>query len=246
MPSRFGSPRGSIPRILREAGEISDARMRSVQKYLDDFTATDDPKNAIGGGVRLTRRDFAGLLQQSPDFQQQVANRWVFATPKEREALIAVLREAFPERMAAAVGQVPGGPIPPEQQGTGLGGAPQGAAPVGPQPAPGAAPPGLPPEMGGTPLVPAPTMPAGPPMGAPGPPGMPATLPPPALGLGAATLPPGPPGPGGPPGSVLPGMPLPAGLPPPGTGPLVSPVPPIGPAAGPPPGPRPSLAAGLV
>ena len=241
VPSRFGSPRGSIPRILREAGEIADARMRSVQKYLDDFTAADDPKDQVGGGGRLPRRDFVALLRQSPDFRQQIANRWAFANAKERETLLTVLREAFPAEMAAQVAQVPGGAIPPEQQGTGLGGPPQGAAPVGPQPAPGAAPPGVPgagpppPAPGAPPMLP-PTMPTGPVLGAPpgppAPPGMPPIAGLPAPGMAPV---PGTPGP-------LPPQPL--GLPLPGQGPLVPPVPQIGPASGPPG--RPSLAAGLV
>lgn len=236
VPSRFGSPRGSIPRILREAGEIADARMRSVQRYLDDFTAADDPKDQVGGGGRLPRNDFVALLRSSPDFQQQVANRWAFATSKEREALLVVLRQAFPREMAAQVAQVPGGAIPPEQQGTGLGGPPQGAAPVGPQPQPGAAPPGAlgppgaPPTGPGAPppgMLP-PTMPTGPVLGAPlpPPPGMP-----PIAGLPAPGMAPPP----------VPGM-QPLGLPLPGQGPLVPPVPPVGPNAAP----RPSLAAGLV
>jgi len=245
MPSRFGSPRGSIPRILREAGEIADARMRSVQKYLDDFTAADDPKDQVGGGGRLPRTDFVALLRSSPDFQQQVANRWAFANAKEREALLRVLRQAFPQEMAAQVAQVPGGAIPPEQQGTGLGGPPQGAAPVGPQPQPGAAPmgvpgsPGAPPPGAGAPgMPPAPTMPTGPVLGAPPAPPPPPGMPP----VGGLPAPGMAPVPGMGPG--LPGMPpAPLGLPLPGQGPLVPPVPPVGPNA---PMPRPSLAAGLV
>jgi hypothetical protein len=258
VPSRFGSPRGSIPRILRDAGEIADARMRSVQRYLDDFTAADDPQDQIGGGARLARRDFVALLRQSPDFQQQVANRWVFASQKERDALLGVLREAFPAETAPSTTNIPAGATPATQTGTGLGGPPQGASPVGPQASPGGAPPALgapppgpPRPPGGAPLPP-PTTPAGPPLGAP-----PVAAPPP--------LPPGPGAPAlAPPGlGPLPVPPQPLGLPV-GPGghlePLLPPVPPIGPNApavgvplsppvspvAPPGPPRASLAAGLV
>lgn len=253
MPSRFGSPRGSVPRILREAGEVADARLRSVQKYLDDFTATDDPADQVGGGTRLSRGDFVALLHQSPDFQQQIANRWVFATPREREALLTVLRQAFPQEMARAVAGVPEAPIPPEQQGTGMGGPPQGAGPLGPQPGLGAAPtvpPVAAPTPGGAPPPPVPTEPAGPTLGTSPLPSPTVTLPPPGLPLGAATSP-MPPAPG-----VQPtGMPVgPGGEP----LPLLGPVPPVGPNALPAstpsiapavpggPQPRPSRAAALL
>src|SRR5262245_52808984 len=230
MPSRFGSPRGSIPRILREAGEVADARMRAVQRYLDDFTAIDDAsKHQVGGGGRLTRTQFQALLQGNPDFQQQIANRWLFSNQAEKDALLKQLREVFPEEMSKATGGVPGPVIPPEQQGTGLGGAPQGAAPVGPQPQPGAAPlpqlstpgalealppvpPGPPgpsaamagPPLNATPVLPVPGIPGMPPT--PAPPGAPgAAIPPP--GVGGAPLP----APGVPP---FPPPPLPGQLPP--------------------------------
>ena len=164
MPSRFGSPRGSIPRILREAGEISDARMRSVQKYLDDFTATDDPKAQIGGGTRLTRNDFGRLLQSSPDFQQQVANRWVFATPREREALLVVLRDAFPERMAPPWARCPVAPSRRSSRAPGWAARPRGLARSAPRPSPGPRPVRPPRQAPGAP-PPVPTMPAGPVMG---------------------------------------------------------------------------------
>ena len=41
MPARFGAPRGSIPRMLKEASEIAEARMSTVLKYLDDYTSTE-------------------------------------------------------------------------------------------------------------------------------------------------------------------------------------------------------------
>jgi len=147
MPSRFGNPRGSIGRILKEAGEISDARLRSTMAYLDDFTSVEDnPQKQIGGGGRLTRGQYTAMLQQSPDFRQQLANRWLFATPTERDSLLVHLREAFPGQGRAALG-VPGlddTGIPDDQTGTGLGGPPQGGqalgAGLGPAPMAGAAP----------------------------------------------------------------------------------------------------------
>jgi hypothetical protein len=243
-PARFGVPRGSLPRILTEAGEISDARMRSTLKYLDEFTAVEDPGKHLGGGGRLTRAQFAQLLQQNPDFQQAIANRWVFSTEAEKKALVKQLQGLFPGTVAPSVGGVPGTAIPPEQQGTGLGGPPQGAAPVGPQPVPGLAPPGA--------SVPAPPSggPGGPPIGPPGP-GLPPGLPmPPGPGVPLAP-------PGGPPGPIPPGLipvppagPLPVA---PGMPPGLPPGPPLGPPfpappplPAPPGAPAPSLAARLV
>ena len=243
MPSRFGSPRGSIPRILREAGEIADARMKSVQRYLDDFTAADDPKDQVGGGKKLARRDFVALLKQSPDFQQSIANRWAFASAKERETLLTVLREAFPQETGPAALQIPRSPIPQAETGTGLGGPPQGAGPVGaaPLPQPGAAPaPGPsapappPPAM----MPPPPAMPGGPVLGAPMPPGPPpVTLPPTGPALGQATA--------GVPGLATPGLP-PPNMGPPGL-PQLAPQAPMPPAnLLPPQARRPALAAGMV
>jgi hypothetical protein len=203
--------------------------MRSVLSYLDDFTAVDDPKKQIGGGGRLNRAQFTALLHQSPDFRQQVTNRWLFATPDEREKLLAQLREAFPGQGRTALG-IPDGAVPLDQSGTGLGGPPQGAAPVGPQPGVGAAP-----VPSG--LAPGPPAPAGPPTGAaPLPPGGPsAALPMP----GPPSLPvlPGPPGPLGPEAApFVPPPGLPALAPPPGSLPPMPPMSVLPPGMLPPPG----------
>lgn len=240
MPSRFGTPRGSLPRILTEAGEIADARIRSTMKLVDEFTDATSTKGGapVGGGGRLARADFRTLLQSNPQFQQQVANRWQFATPDERGRLLAEIRRVFPETPGEAVlGDVPEA-IPAEEMGTGLGGPPQGAAPVGPQPGQGLAPavpqpqpqppgpapvpPPMPPPIG--PGAPGPVPPGGP--GGPGLPPMPPPMPPP-IGPGPTGLPPAaavlPPG-------VAPGMPLPPGRLP--VGPQAPPQIPLGPTGG--------------
>lgn len=197
--------------------------MRSVLAYLDDFTAVDDPKKQIGGGGRLNRAQFTALLHQSSDFRQQVANRWLFATPDEREKLLGQLREAFPGQGRTALG-IPDGAVPLDQSGTGLGGPPQGAAPVGPQPGVGAAP--VPPGP-----APGPPAPAGPPTGAaPLPPG----APPSALPVPGPPALPGPPGPLGPEAApFVPPPGLPALAPPPGS---LPPMPVLPPGMLPPPG----------
>jgi len=238
MPSRFGSPRGSLPRILKEAGEIADARMQATQKYLDDFTTADDPKDQIGGGAKLSRQAFVALLRQSPDFRQQVANRWVFANADERAKLLETLRQAFPDQTSGMGLGPPPSPIPSAQTGTGMGGPPQGAGPVGPQPSPGGAPggpPGAPPPLPPSPLPAGGPLPPGamgaggpppgpPPLGLGGPPPAPPpvlppnALPPPVPGGGTPQPPPPPPGiPPGLPAGVAPGLALPAGLPAPAT-----------------------------
>jgi hypothetical protein len=236
VPSRFGVPRGSLPRILQEAGEIADARMRTVMRYLDEYTALERPERSLGGGGRLTRPQFRQLLVGNPDFQQAVANRWLFSDQREKDALLRQLRELFPEASGPTVSSIPGTAIPPQEQGTGLGGPPQGAAPVGPGPVPGLAPAPLAPLL---PAAPPPILPAL----APGPPPM-GVMP-----AGPLPLPPGAAvplaGPGGPPGS-LPPLPLPPGPPP---GPLPPTVPPPLRASPPivlPGAPAPSLAARLV
>jgi hypothetical protein len=220
VPSRFGVPRGSLPRILTEAGDIADARMRTVMRYLDEYTALERPERSLGGGGRLTRPQFRQLLVGNPDFQQAVANRWLFSDQREKDALLRQLRELFPEASGPALSSVPGTAVPPEQQGTGLGGPPQGAAPVGPGPVPGLAP-GAPP----------PSLTMAPPRS---PPAVPGPLPlPPGAAVPLA-------GPGGPPGS-LPPLPVPPGPPPGPLPPTVPPPPIVLPGA-----PAPSLAARLV
>jgi len=254
VPSRFGSPRGSIGRILKEAGEISDARLRATIRYLDDFTSIEDhPDKQIGGGGRLTRAEFTAMLQQQPDFRQQLANRWLFATAPERDKLLAQLRDAFPGQGRAALG-VPGlddSGIPDDQMGTGLGGPPQGATPVGPQPGMGMAP--TPPEGSSPSLPPGPgemVQPGGAaPVGPPGPAPLPGEAPtaggmPPASPTANTPIPQI-----GPRGVPLPGPGNPANteLPAPGLGPPQLPPPGMGIPAGPPmPGPLPSNAARLV
>lgn len=240
MPSRFGTPRGSLPRILAEAGEIADARMRLTAKLLDEFTDATSSKGVspMGGGGRLSSRDFKALLQASPEFREQVAHRWLFATPDERTKLLKEIGDVFPTAPGPGVTASVPEAIPAEEQGTALGGAPQGAAPVGPQPGVGAAP-----VPAGPPALPAPGVPAvgGPPMPAPMPPGIgPAAPapggPPPAMAPPAAGMMPM----GVPPGMVMgPGGPVPLGPMP------VGPMPPPGVPA---PGaiPRPSAAARLV
>jgi hypothetical protein len=245
-PSRFGTPRGSLPRILTEAGEIADNRLRTTMKLLDEFTDASSPKGTapVGGGGRLNRQDFTTLLTNNPDFQQQIANRWMFATPDERGRLLKAIREAFPDQMAAGVGGDVPGAIPSEEMGTALGGPPQGAAPVGPQPQPGAAPsPAVPPGPGAAPAGPLPP-------GGPMPPGPPGPPPPPMIGQ------PGPIGQRIPPVPVpmpmpsqMPGMP-PGMVMPPGTpgmpvGPSAPPGIPLAPGGGAMPA-RPAAAARMV
>jgi hypothetical protein len=240
MPSRFGNPRGSIGRILKEAGEISDARLRSTMAYLDDFTSVEDnPQKQIGGGGRLTRGQYTAMLQQSPDFRQQLANRWLFATPTERDSLLVHLREAFPGQGRAALG-VPGlddTGIPDDQTGTGLGGPPQGGqalgAGLGPAPMAGAAPVppmGPPPPLdmnaAGPPGPAGPGLPASSPAPVGGPPGAPSV---PIPQIGPRGVPMGTPGAPGLPG---PGDPANLALPAPGLGPPTLPPPPVTPTGG--------------
>jgi len=261
VPSRFGTPRGSLPRILSEAGDIADARMKLLLKHIDEFTQVTQPaKHAVGGGQRLTNSQFQALLLTNPDYQQSIANRWLFSTPGEREALLRQLRDLFPEQTmtgpgapppdtgagpTGATGHVPAPVVPPHEQGTGMGGPPQGAGPVGPQPAPGLAPPGpLPgappgPLPIGGPLPMAPPPPGPPPLGPP--PGPLPPLPPPVLPPAPPPMAPPPPAPfplGVAPGVLPPGLP-PGILPPAPVGPPPSPVgappsgaPPISPLAG--------------
>src|SRR5262245_9105696 len=114
MPSRFGEPRGSIPRILSDAGEIADARLKSLMRYTDEYVAVDRPQRTLGGGGRLTRAQFQTLLTQNPGFQQAVANRWLFSDQREKDALLKQLRELFPDAVGPAATSIPGSPIPPE------------------------------------------------------------------------------------------------------------------------------------
>lgn len=238
--SRFGAPRGSVPRIVAEAADLAEERLSLTMKLLDDAT-TAGKVGTLGGGSRLAYDAFRALLVSDEGFRQQVANRWLFATPKERERLLLEIQRVFPAgRVTGTAGAgtgsaglppevtsppPPSGGVPADQMqpgaemGMGLGG-----------PAPGAMPqPGIPPPAGaGTGLPPAPAMPPPPvnplqqlppPMGQPPLPGaaaLPGGPPPPVLGLMPGMLPPPGPPPVGPEGQPLPpltpALPVPPGM----------------------------------
>ena len=220
--SRFGNPRGSVPRIVAEAADLAEQRLSLTMKLLDDAT-TAGKVGTLGGGTRLQYDAFRALLTSDEAFRQQVANRWLFASPKERERLLKEIQRVFPS------GKVTG-----TQEGMGSQGLPPET--VSPPPSPGGVPsgqmaPGA--EMGmglGGPLPP-------PPPGAPPPPGVGAGMPPPLAAPPQPVAPlqqplplPMPPmAPGAPPVlGLLP--PLPGGPPPPPpVGPDGQPLPPLTP-----------------
>jgi hypothetical protein len=239
--SRFGAPRGSVPRIVAEAADLAEERLSLTMKLLDDAT-TAGKIGTLGGGNRLAYDAFRALLTSDEGFRQQVANRWLFATPSERERLLQEIQRVFPAgrvtgTAAAGTGSAglppevvspppsPGG-VPADQRqpgaemGMGLGGPLPGAAPAS-----GAAPPpgsgaGLPPAPAVPPLSVTPLQQLPPPPGplpmpppAPGAPGVP-----PVLGLLPGMAPPPSPLPIGPDGQPLPPvmpappLPLPPGM----------------------------------
>ena len=229
MTGRFGAPRGSIPRIVAEAADIAEQRLKLTSKLVDSFTEA-GKVGTLGGGSRLAYDAFRALLQSDQGFQQQIANRWLFSTPQEKKRLLEEIRRVFPagkatgtqegmgsEGLPPEVIQPPGGLPPPGQMppgaemGMGLGGPAPGAAPPPGAPPPAGVGSGAPPAL---PMPPPPQMPLQ---------GAPPGSPPPVLGL-MGPLP----------------MPAPAPLPPqmtPGGPPPVPalPIPPEGPMPLPPP-----------
>lgn len=238
--SRFGAPRGSVPRIVAEAADLAEQRLSLTMKLLDDAT-TAGKVGTLGGGTRLQYDAFRALLTSDEAFRQQVANRWLFASPKERERLLKEIQRVFPAGKVTGTQAGQGsqglppevvspppssGGVPPDQlapgaeMGMGLGGPTPGAAPL-----PGTAPPpgigsGLPPapNVPPSPVTPLQQMPPGAGLPVLPPPGPGGGLPPAVLNL-LGPLPQGPPPPLplGPEGQPLPAlMPMPAMPIPPG------------------------------
>lgn len=98
MP-RKGISRGLIPRILKDAGDISETRLKAAMRLQDELTDV-APGDVLGAGGKLSRKDFRLLLASDQDTQARVMATWPFATEPERAAIrreLSRLEEAQPD-----------------------------------------------------------------------------------------------------------------------------------------------------
>lgn len=117
MPRNNIISRGLIPRILKQAGDISETRMMAAMRYQDEMTDV-APGDVLGAGGKLSRKDFRLLLASDKDTQERVMAQWPFATERERDAIrrdLARLEEAQPDASALPPAVVTGPNAVPQQ-----------------------------------------------------------------------------------------------------------------------------------
>lgn len=71
---------------------IAEARLAMVSEYLDQLATADEPSS----GGTLSRAQFRELLANDEDFQTKVAERGIFATPKEKAQLTREVERLLP------------------------------------------------------------------------------------------------------------------------------------------------------
>jgi len=100
MPDRsaLSTPRGVLPRILAQAGEIAEAQQRLTLKLLDEMTDSTHQRT-LGKGRRLSRADYLTLLRDDPAMQERVLAKLPFATKEERAKLKRDLEALLPPPM---------------------------------------------------------------------------------------------------------------------------------------------------